>query len=520
MPSEKKILLDISTSYNFRSLRPVGILRVEHELITAFTKAYGDRLVLGVYDPAKNAYFTFPKDKVESIIFRNEQETGTLMERALTATAKWRSWVRVARFALTAPRRSRQVSGTGDQTHKLRERILADELLRMSNDEFTMLIKGLRALARLRPRLNGRCDQLEQINHRAHHGILQPLDQSLRDLDNQIDPTQIGNYICAGTFWSDTRHIYAYDMRNAHGWRTHYLIYDLIPILWRHVAEPHTRETFPASLHWVLWGVDQIWTISETTSRDLIAHIEEYGYPRPDDSWIKPIYLGCELERKDDPDGLAQNVLARHKLEPGKYVLMVGTQEARKNHEFSYRLWRELCQRHNEVLPLVWVGQPGWAIDHFLQMVSLDVGLPHDAIRILTAISDPELDMLYRNCRFTLYPSLYEGWGLPVVESLNYGKPCVCSTADSIVEAAGTSCEAIPLTQVETWLDRVWALMSDELAYTEALARAAQFKGYRWQDFRTNLIADFDRFEQAMAPRDVTPATIPAAELPSEEKAV
>jgi glycosyltransferase involved in cell wall biosynthesis len=52
--------------------------------------------------------------------------------------------------------------------------------------------------------------------------------------------------------------------------------------------------------------------------------------------------------------------------------------------------------------------------------------------------SDAELAALYRGCLFTVFPSLYEGWGLPVTESLTFGKPCVISNATSLPEAGGT----------------------------------------------------------------------------------
>ena len=55
----------------------------------------------------------------------------------------------------------------------------------------------------------------------------------------------------------------------------------------------------------------------------------------------------------------------------------------------------------------------------------------------LPKVNDRELRWLYRRCLFTLYPSHYEGWGLPVAESLIYGKHCICSNASSLPEVGG-----------------------------------------------------------------------------------
>ena len=59
-------------------------------------------------------------------------------------------------------------------------------------------------------------------------------------------------------------------------------------------------------------------------------------------------------------------------------------------------------------------------------------------IRHIPAASDAELAALYRGCLFTVFPSFYEGWGLPVSESLSFGKPCIVSNATSLPEAGGS----------------------------------------------------------------------------------
>jgi len=58
-------------------------------------------------------------------------------------------------------------------------------------------------------------------------------------------------------------------------------------------------------------------------------------------------------------------------------------------------------------------------------------------IMLFEGPTDAELAALYRGCRFTLFPSLYEGWGLPVTESLSFGKPCIASNSTSLPEAGG-----------------------------------------------------------------------------------
>jgi glycosyltransferase involved in cell wall biosynthesis len=195
---------------------------------------------------------------------------------------------------------------------------------------------------------------------------------------------------------------------------------------------------------------------------------------------------------------------------------MVGTQEPRKNPDFAYRLWRELhCRHPGQVMPLVWVGQPGWSIAPLLEMIRADTGLPANAIRILPDIDDDELVSLYRACRFSIYPSHYEGWGLPVVEGLGHGKPCLISDAPAVVEAGAGVAEVIGLFEGEAWLERCRTLMTDEAAYRAAAARAQTFRGHSWSGFRDGLCDDFTRFVDPQAAADI-PAVAAVAAVASE----
>lgn len=496
----KTILIDLTTSYQFRHWRPMGILRVEHEVWRAFHDAYGLRAQGVIYDETREGFFRIPRVIFEEVIFRNGCQP-VAPKRVETAKGRWRSWLRIARFVRQARRRSRAVPGQGDEAHRLKEGVIAEELLRLSPGEYAMMRAALVRLERLRPRVAQRIQQLDAINHRAHFGLMRTVHDAICTEANRVDPESVGDYVSAGGFWGDARYRCAYEMRAEHGWRLNYYIHDLIPILWGHLAEPTTRETYPPALHWMLWGVDRVWTNSRTTRRDLLSHIEQSGYPALDPGQVTPIYLGSDAlcEAADEPT--RAGIFARRNLTPGRYVLMVGTQEPRKNYDFAYRLWRELCARHpGEVMPLVWVGQPGWSIGPLLEMVRNDTGLPHGAIRILDDVEDAELAELYRGCRFSIYASHYEGWGLPVVEALSHGKPCLTSEAPALIEAGGGASEPIGLFEGEQWLARCHTLMVDEAAYGGACARAARFTPHRWAAFRAALISDFSGARRLDAP--------------------
>ena len=120
--------------------------------------------------------------------------------------------------------------------------------------------------------------------------------------------------------------------------------------------------------------------------------------------------------------------------------------EPRKNHELAVRVWRKLDDeiragtRHPETVPtLVFAGKPGWLVADLLAQLDAMHWLD-GRIRLLRDPSDAELRALYEGCLFTFIPSWFEGWGLPVSESLALGKPCVASSATAIPEAGGALC--------------------------------------------------------------------------------
>lgn len=491
------ILLDITTSYTFRHWRAMGLLRVEQEVIRALREAYGDGVVFGVYHDVLNSYFRVPREEVDALL-----EAGTWRvpkpERAQTAPSRLRRHLRRFRLAADLRHAAKAARPIGEESPAQAEirsdALLAEALTRVSLEEYASLRRWLRPLERIARPLSRWMSRADLINHQLHHGQLDGLAPARFASCNTIDPGEVGHYLSVGGFWSDNRAEFAYHARRTHGWQVHYLIYDLIPVLWRHLTEPTTKETFPLALHWMLWGVDQVWTISDTTRQDLLAHVANNGYPPIPPRWVTPILLGADSTAPADQD-TSQATLARHDLEPDGYVLMVGTLEPRKNHDFAYRLWRELHRRHpGKVMPLIFVGQPGWRMEGFIEMLAEDTGLPHQAIRILSDVDDDALGALYDNCRFTIYPSHYEGWGLPVVESLNHGKPCLTSDAPSILEAAQDAADTLPLMDGEAWLSRALELMNDRVAHDRALVRAQAFCGYSWEDFRSKLVEDFEAF--------------------------
>ena len=177
---------------------------------------------------------------------------------------------------------------------------------------------------------------------------------------------------------------------------------------------------------------DVVMTNSRSTSQDVLKWTQSERLALKGTPHVIPIAHGFT---RPSPASLPPL------LETGSFVLFVSTIETRKNHWQAFRVWTRLLQEmpRERVPTLVFVGGVGWMVDDLMKAIEstsrLDgkLGLIHDA-------DDATLCALYRACRFTLFLSHYEGWGLPVSDSLSFGKVCVASNAASIPEAGGDFC--------------------------------------------------------------------------------
>lgn len=206
--------------------------------------------------------------------------------------------------------------------------------------------------------------------------------------------------------------------------------YDVLCVKYPQFVPKDYGSMFVEYLTNAIWCADKIICISNNTCDDLKKFIEQIGCPRPE---FRVVQLGSNLKKTEKliPPSSAPF------LKGQKFVLFVSTIEARKNHQLLYRVWVKLLEKHpnNEVPFLVFVGLKGWLVDELLYSVESDLRVKNKIV-LLHGINDSELVWLYKKCLFTVFPSYYEGWGIPVAESLEYGKMCLSSNGGSLTEIA------------------------------------------------------------------------------------
>jgi glycosyltransferase involved in cell wall biosynthesis len=257
------------------------------------------------------------------------------------------------------------------------------------------------------------------------------------------------NLVLLGSSWKDWHTKAFVDLHNA-GLVVTTLVHDLIPILNRGTAD---KGMAPVFHDWLLSSADytqKYMANSESTREDLLNFLSIYKKTQSVEvlaltqtslTTAKPEQKtdGPSFQRVDrahfgyliDEMDLDEKLLW---LASTPYVLCVGTIEGRKNGWRLAMAWKKLINEGHEDIPrLIFAGRRGWNSQPLFDLLH-GTGNLYGYVSVLEGPSDEELDFLYRNCTFTAFPSLYEGWGLPVGESLSYGKTAVVSNTSSLPE--------------------------------------------------------------------------------------
>ncbi|WP_020177186.1 glycosyltransferase family 4 protein [Methyloferula stellata] len=192
------------------------------------------------------------------------------------------------------------------------------------------------------------------------------------------------------------------------------------------------------------------------------------------------------VPRNAKPDEPSQRLTDM--LQGRPFVLCVGTVEIRKNHLRLLEAWRALKSEFGAALPvLVVAGRRGWKAEAALAFLD-HAAENNDPVCLVEKPSDDELKWLYASCTFSVLPSLFEGWGLPVGESLWFGKVCAASRATSVPEVGRDLCVYFDPDSVEEMKAAIRQLLDSAVRKTyEDKIRAATLR--TWADVASDLIA-------------------------------
>ncbi len=169
------------------------------------------------------------------------------------------------------------------------------------------------------------------------------------------------------------------------------------------------------------------------------------------------------------------------------YILFVGTIEKRKNLARLMRAYSLLRQRHSSVPKLVIGGGKGWLFDDVFSAVE-DLNLQSEVV-FLGRVEDEDLPALYSMAELFVYPSLYEGFGLPPLEAMACGTPVIASNTSSLPEVLGEAALLVPPTETESLAQAIASILQSDTRRAAlrraGLERAARFT---WTDAARNLL--------------------------------
>lgn len=169
--------------------------------------------------------------------------------------------------------------------------------------------------------------------------------------------------------------------------------------------------------------------------------------------------------------------LGRRGLEDGRYGLCVSTLEPRKKISELIQAWRRLPERVREGFPLVLAGGEGWLNDDL--RAEIEQAVSEGWLRHLGFVDEDDLPALYSGAALFVYPSIYEGFGLPAVEAMASGVPILVSNRSCLPEVCGDAARYVDPEDLEGFSAAIEEALSDEewraRAVERGLVRAAEF---------------------------------------------
>jgi glycosyltransferase involved in cell wall biosynthesis len=244
-------------------------------------------------------------------------------------------------------------------------------------------------------------------------------------------------------------------------------VYDLTVLRYPGTLDALSRTYLTAMLRWGVPRAAAVCTISRAVG-DEVA--ERFRVPR---ERIIVTYPGPnpELQRAEP---------RKAPIPDARFVLMVGTVEPRKNHLTVLRALAEHLRRHpNSDLMLVTAGSAGWHYQPVLNAIEA-LGLRDRVVR-LGAVDPGVLKWLYQHTLALLFPSLYEGFGLPVLEALALQCPVIAARIPSVIEIAGTDAILLEPTDVAGWTAALDALADQPRDPGRIAAGLQRARAFTWE---------------------------------------
>ncbi|HKG58265.1 MAG TPA: glycosyltransferase family 1 protein [Pyrinomonadaceae bacterium] len=223
-------------------------------------------------------------------------------------------------------------------------------------------------------------------------------------------------------------------------------------------------------LPWMAKRASRIITPSNSIKKELCEAFKIH----PDKVAVTPEAPRAVFKRREDPE-----LLRRLGIE-GDFILFVGTIEPRKNLHRLVEAFDQILRNTSLSPKLVIAGGQGWMMDDFVSFIA-EKGVA-DRVCLTGYLHDEELCALYSTCAAFIYPSLYEGFGLPPLEAMACGAPVITSRTPALMETAGDAARLVDPKNIDDIAHAMTEMLSDEKARDHyAELGKVQVKKFTWE---------------------------------------
>lgn len=451
-----RLIFDLTTTALW-SGPPVGIVRVEGEL-GRWALAHLDEMVPAFFDPDKRCFRRLGHAMAASLIAQDTafntlsfvspaRKGKRKTDRIPAAIRPFAMWVlQFRRSLLQALERVRLGTANAHVAS------FADIMQRaIMNDKYRAIMV--------------RADR----SRRAHLPIEMALGPS-------VNLTAGDTLVCAGAGWAHNDIAAIVELKRKVGFRFVMLCFDIIPIMFPHYYKSTDAQAHREYCHRAFPAADLVIFNSRTIEADARAYCDAHGLALAATA-VCP--LGADTRAPVVTEALPAG------LERGCYALLVSTIEPRKGHRLIYDTWVKLLEAgipQRSRFKLVFAGREGWMVGDLMRDLRRDPRVA-GTIEILTDAGDAQVAALYRDAAFCLYPSRYEGYGLPLIEAFGHGKAVLASTGGAVPEVVGNFSPCLDPDDGDAWQRMLgtWIENPTARAVYETRIRAS-FRHPNWDD--------------------------------------
>lgn len=263
-------------------------------------------------------------------------------------------------------------------------------------------------------------------------------------------------------------------------------VHDLSFVHFPHVYTTTLVNYLNRVVPWSIKRAQHILADSQATKQDLKAI-----WDVPEEK-ITVLYSGVDARFKPIEDTrILTAVREKYALGQAPYVFTVGTIQPRKNYQMLIRAFAHIAHSHEH--NLVIAGGQGWLYDEILEEVHVQnlVG------RVLFTgfVDDDDLPALYSSASLFVFPSLYEGFGLPLLEAMACGVPVISSNTSCLPEVAGRAAVLLPPDKQTAWIEAMRALLDNPVDRAQLVASGyGQVQQFTWEKSAQQLLNIYGRF--------------------------